>query len=442
MNTEPTSNHAAAEQPFEPPFFLMTESQGVAGPKPDLALTLPQRAAAALKADEVKAKIKEAVAASAHITAVIDPDGRQQAHRAGMVLLKLRTGIKAAGKSAREDATAFSKAVIKAEDELVDLVQPEEERILALRDAFDETVRREEETRAKAEKERVEKIEHALNAMRAELLWASGKDAARIAAKIEEVKALDIGADFWQEYHARAIEVRDDVLAQLELAHAAQLAAEQELVRIKAEQEAEALRVQEQAAENLRVALELEKQQDALAERKRVALAQAKELERVQAELRAAQEKLEADRKEFEAAQQAAADKAAADEAERIEEANRAQMAELIDVVEVTEVPVDPAPRDESHLRTMVDRQAAETASPVWVGVDTAAEGADQAVECTIPMPLSFAYDEIADVLTVEGIQYAGEIFRQLGGMMEVGQQFTLVARDDGVVTIYKADQA
>ena len=55
------------------------------------ALTLPQRAAVALGAVDYEAKIKEQVAASTDITAVIDPAGREQAHRIGMNLLKLRT---------------------------------------------------------------------------------------------------------------------------------------------------------------------------------------------------------------------------------------------------------------------------------------------------------------------------------------------------------------
>ena len=73
------------------------------------ALTLPQRAAVALGAVDYEAKIKEQVAASTDITAVIDPAGREQAHRIGMNLLKLRTGIKAVGEAARKDATTSAR---------------------------------------------------------------------------------------------------------------------------------------------------------------------------------------------------------------------------------------------------------------------------------------------------------------------------------------------
>lgn len=52
---------------------------------------------------------------------------------------------------------------------------------------------------------------------------------------------------------------------------------------------------------------------------------------------------------------------------------------------------------------------------------------------------LKFEYDEQNDTITIEGIKYSGEIFRQLGGMLEVGALFQLMERENGVLTIYKA---
>lgn len=49
---------------------------------------------------------------------------------------------------------------------------------------------------------------------------------------------------------------------------------------------------------------------------------------------------------------------------------------------------------------------------------------------------LYVSHDTNHDVLTIEGIAYAGEVFRQLGGMLPVGATFQLRSRADDVITI------
>ena len=99
-------------------------------------LTVVQRAAIALQSET----------AAAHLIAPrrqhegywprrpIAP-GRDQCHAAAMAALKARTAVVNAAKSARADATAFSRAVIAEEARLVALIEPEEIRLKALRDA-------------------------------------------------------------------------------------------------------------------------------------------------------------------------------------------------------------------------------------------------------------------------------------------------------------------
>ena len=55
--------------------------------------------------------------------------GRDQCHAAAMAALKARTAVVNAAKSARADATAFSRAVIAEEARLVALIEPEEIRL-------------------------------------------------------------------------------------------------------------------------------------------------------------------------------------------------------------------------------------------------------------------------------------------------------------------------
>lgn len=54
---------------------------------------------------------------------------------------------------------------------------------------------------------------------------------------------------------------------------------------------------------------------------------------------------------------------------------------------------------------------------------------------------LEIKYDKQEDTLTIEGIKYSGEVFRNLGFWMPVGMKFMLVKRDNGVVTIQRLQE-
>lgn len=52
-------------------------------------------------------------------------------------------------------------------------------------------------------------------------------------------------------------------------------------------------------------------------------------------------------------------------------------------------------------------------------------------------MALSFSYDEERDVLTVEGIQYSGALFRALGVQgLTKGSVLQILGREDGLLTV------
>jgi hypothetical protein len=313
--------------------------------------TLPpaMRAAVVLKSEQTRKDLAELVKKSAGILAVLNTDGREEAHRAGMVLKGARVAIEKTGKAAREDATAFSKAVIAEEKALVDLIAPEETRVLALRDSWDEKIEAEKQAKIAAERARVDAICSRIDVIRDLPLRCNGVSATGIAEMIKTLRDSEVTADLFAERLDNAIELKHRTLsiltelrdAQAE-AEAAALAAEEarkaEAARIEAEraelarqraeaaetarlakiesdriaaeqaaeakrlddqrikQEAEARRVQEQAAANLRA--EREAQELAMRlERERVATEQA----RVAAELRAAQATLDAARAAHEA---------------------------------------------------------------------------------------------------------------------------------------------
>lgn len=304
------------------------------------ALTVPQRAVAALGEAANEAKLRKLVKASANILAVTNWDGREEAHRAGMVLLKTRTSIRATGKAARDDATKFSKAVIAKEDELVGLIEPEEIRLLGLRDGWDQKIADEKAAKIKAERERVELIAEYIAGIREDETDAIRicKTAAEVRDTLAYSEKREITEAIYQEHFAEAMEIHAAVLASIrailaerETQEAAALAAEEarkaeaeriaaekaELARqqaaaaiVAAEQAAEAKRLadaakaQEAAAEKLRAqtAINLQAERDANAEQIRL------ERERANAELKAAQDKFNAEQAEFRIQQAAAQD--------------------------------------------------------------------------------------------------------------------------------------
>lgn len=52
---------------------------------------------------------------------------------------------------------------------------------------------------------------------------------------------------------------------------------------------------------------------------------------------------------------------------------------------------------------------------------------------------LAYQYDEDTDVLTVEGIKYAGSVFRAFG-IAPIGTTFKIVERKDGIVTVRRVE--
>lgn len=271
------------------------------------ALTLPQRAAVALGAVDYEAKIKEQVAASNDITAVIDPAGREQAHRIGMNLLKLRTGIKAVGEAARKDATDFSKAVIAKEKDLIALITPEENRVFELRDAYDTKVEAEKQAAIAKERERIAAIQADIAAIHDAPLELVGKSAADIQVAAATVAAIVVDKARFAEFEKDAAKVVAEVSAKLASLHAAALANEEEAARIAAERaelaqlreaaaearriaqvEADRIAAQRQAEDDRRAALAVEQEAEALRQRE----AHAAELKK-QADAQAEQNRLE-----------------------------------------------------------------------------------------------------------------------------------------------------
>src|SRR5574337_24703 len=123
----------------------------------ETALTVAERAAIAIGAPAYEIALVDLVKESASLVQIKDKSGYQQAHSARMRLKGTRVEIQKRAKDAREDAQAFSKAVIAEEKRLIALVEPEEDRLQGLQDVWDAAREAEKQARIQAEEARVAK---------------------------------------------------------------------------------------------------------------------------------------------------------------------------------------------------------------------------------------------------------------------------------------------
>ncbi len=55
---------------------------------------------------------------------------------------------------------------------------------------------------------------------------------------------------------------------------------------------------------------------------------------------------------------------------------------------------------------------------------------------------LNFYYDDRKDLMTIEGINYSGDLFRAWGeGGMELGTLFRITDRKDGVISVERVEE-
>jgi len=318
-----------------------TDNAVLDAPVKSKELTVVERARVALSTPTYEKEIAALVANTTSITVVKNAAGREQAHAAGMRLKNSRVTIQKSGKGAREDATAFSKAVIEEEKRLVALIEPEESRLFDLRDQWDESREKEKRELERLEAERQAVVQGRIDAIKQVIVDVAGKPSAEIndaivAFDFQEAYAVE---DFGKRID-EALQVRKETIARLdemlEVALAREAMAAEAARRAEADR-AEAARVKaEQAMERER----LEARQRALDEQEAKAAAARAEQDRIAQEKRdeadraARAERAEAQRLLDEQAAALRAERDAADKDRRAaqakadEEAARARAAE------------------------------------------------------------------------------------------------------------------
>lgn len=261
-----------------------------------------ERAAIVLNSAALRTELTTLAESTKDITAVIDPAGRKQVHTAAMLLVKHRTGIKNNGENAREDANKFSKAVIAEQKALTAIIEPEETRLLALRDAYDEAEAKKEQDRIDAEVARMKAVSVSIANISQGVINAGAHTttSAQIADAIIALQELNTDAEEYRGKEAEALSAKSDALVAMHTLYDARLASER----------AEVERLAAVAAENERL------------EAKRIELeAEAKR----HAEARAEQDKIDAAKREAEAIEA----KRIKDEQEATAKAQAARQAQL-----------------------------------------------------------------------------------------------------------------
>lgn len=199
-------------------------------------VALVERAKTAVKTTEFETRLVALAKVATEITTITNADGYKQCHAARMTLKNARVEIEKVAKAARDDAQKFSRAVIDEEKRLVGIVAGEEARLQKLQDDWDAAREAERKAKAEAERQRVEKIRAAIDAMRRRALRIIGLPAAEMRAAAEALAAVEITDEAFAEFRAEAEIAKAETLATMEQAAQKQEAAEQRR-REKAEAE-------------------------------------------------------------------------------------------------------------------------------------------------------------------------------------------------------------
>lgn len=198
-------------------------------------LPLADRAMIVLGSTKTEEHLRGLVEEATTVTAVIDPDGREQAHRLGMKLRTARTTIEKTGKAARDDANAFAKAVIDEQNRLISITEGQEKRVLALRDAYDAKIEAEKEAKRQAEAARVAAIREKIDGIRALPLALAGATAEEIASEQAALKDFEPTEEVFAEFIADCAQARHEALGALSDLHARVTAKEAAAALVQAE---------------------------------------------------------------------------------------------------------------------------------------------------------------------------------------------------------------
>lgn len=219
-------------------------------PKPGTALTVAERAAVAIGTADRETTLKSLAEAAKTINAITNDDGYKEANAQRLLLKNTRLSITNASKTAREDATAFSKACIAEEKRLVSMIEPQEDRIEKLQKVWDDKIETERQRQIEEENARIKRIQDAIEAIRQYTVDAHGKPSAAVRQFIESCEAVVIDEATFAEHRALADMAKADALFSLKGILEKSIADEAEAEQIRKDrEELERLRAEKREAD-------------------------------------------------------------------------------------------------------------------------------------------------------------------------------------------------
>lgn len=277
------------------------DSQGKEVAVSSTELTVIERAAVALKSEDVSKRLSELAAKSSGIVTITNIAGYQECHSSRMVLKNERIAIEKDAKKAREYATQFSKAVIAEENRLIGIVSSEEDRLKKIQDDWDAARLAEKEAKERAERERVEAENAAKKAAEEARLAAERAELDRQRAELAKAEEARKVAEAESQ---RRIADAERVAREALRAEENRLAEERrklEAERRQAEDAARALRLEQEAVDRA-------KRMQAEQEQRQRDLEEVARLEAIAAKERADREAVEAKQREAQKAAERVAD--------------------------------------------------------------------------------------------------------------------------------------
>jgi hypothetical protein len=244
----------------------------------------------------------------ADITEIASSDDYSLVKGACREFKKVRVSIEKAGKSARDDANKFSKAVLSEQKRLLNIVIPEEDRLKALRKEVDDRAVREAAEKLKKEEERKAQIEGEIARIRSLSESSFGLSSKELKAYLDQLNNVQITEEEYQEFFDNAVLAKNAGIKKL----SSSIEEKEELERLRALQEEQE---KKQAEEQARIDSENEKirlAQEAIEKEKReIEAKKLAEAEATARKLKEENEKLEQEKREKAIAEQKKAEKEA-----------------------------------------------------------------------------------------------------------------------------------
>ena len=209
------------------------------------------RAKGALGFDAARTELQTLADQSKGITEITNKAGYEQCHAARMALKNRRIAIQRLGKDAREDAQAYSKAVIGVEKELVAIIESEEGRLAAMQDNWDTARERERQAAERAEAERIQRQQDALATITGALGKLFGASAEQLNVALEQLASFDMD-QFDDVFRPAAEQARDEATAAITTARDERLELDRQAAALREEQE----KLAAERAEQERIAAE------------------------------------------------------------------------------------------------------------------------------------------------------------------------------------------